>query len=245
MKKSITLKSLLIIFLCNAAFIALYFFLLMHVFSGVNKWVEPFPALENLHQFMKTAKSSAIPILFGAGAGFSIISWLLVSFFGNKTINQAGGKSSAAVDPKQAKKDKKQTLDELKQAQPSIRASLQLLVILQRQGRLVDFLQEDLSQFDDAQIGAAARNIHSSCRDSIKKHIKLEPIFKNEEGEEISIPEGFDAQAIQLTGNVKGNPPFRGVLKHKGWRASNIQLPKLAPNEDNNNVLAPAEVEIA
>ena len=245
MKKSITLRSLLIISLTNAAFIALCFFLLRHVYVGVDRWVEPFPALEKLTNFLHKAEKNSIPILLGAGVGLTIISWILVSYFGNKVI--AGevtveGKSKPVQE--KPKKEKKGSLSDLDINQPSIRASLQMLVILQRQGRLVDFLQENLDQYDDAQIGAAVRNIQSDCKATLNEHIRLEPVFKDEEGQEVDVPEGFDSQAIQLTGNVKGDPPFRGVLRHRGWKAVNVKLPKLTVASEKNSVVAPAEVEI-
>ncbi len=123
-------------------------------------------------------------------------------------------------------------------------ASLQTLVVLQRKGRLIDFLQENLSEYDDAQIGAAVRSIHSGCKETLSKYIDLKPIFKDEEGKEVTVDEGFDSRAIQLTGNVKGNPPFKGILRHRGWRAVKVQVPQLTSQEEGNNVLAPAEIEI-
>ena len=245
MKKSITLRSLLIIFLCNAFFVALYFFMLRYVYQGVDRWIEPFPALENLTRFMHESEKKSIPILIGAGVGFSAISWILVSIFGNKLINTSTVPEKKPSEPaQQKKKEKKGSLAELESTQPSIRASLQMLINLQRNGRLIDFLQEDLSQYEDAQIGAAVRNIHSDCKKTLKEHIVLEPVLKEEEGQEVTVPEGFDPQAIQLAGNVKGDPPFHGILRHKGWRAAKVKLPKLTPGGENNNVVAPAEVEI-
>ena len=242
MKKSITIQSLIIIFLCNAGFIAVYFFLMRHLYVGVDKWVEPFPALENLIQFMHKSKSFIFPVMFGAGAGFTIIAWLLISIFGKRLIDQspkANAKGAASQ-----KKDTSGAPTEAYTAQALQRVSLQILSILQRNGRLIDFLQEDLSQYDDTQIGSAARNIHSGCKETLAKHVKIEPVFSDEEGNEITVPYGFDSKSIQLTGNVKGNPPFKGVLRHRGWKVVKVQMPKLTTDEDKNNILAPAEVEI-
>lgn len=246
MRKSITIQSLIIIFLSNAAFVAICFFLMKYIFVGVDKWVEPFPALENLTQFMHKAERVALPIMFGAGAGFSIISWLLVSIFGNRLINGSYKNSIKSADSagKNAKKEKKGIEPETYTAQSLERASLQLLSILQRNGRLIDFLKEDLSEYDDTQIGSAARNIHTTCKETLSKHIKIEPVFSEEEGVEITVPQGFDPQSIQLTGNVKGNPPFKGIVRHRGWQVSKVQLPKLSSSEEKNKVLAPAEVEV-
>lgn len=122
-------------------------------------------------------------------------------------------------------------------------AALQMLAILQREGRLIDFLQEDLSLYEDEQIGAAVRSVHAGCKQGIENHVTLEPVVKDDEGSTITIPAGFDANAIRLTGNVSGNPPFKGVVRHRGWRAAKVDLPQLTSNA-NAQVVAAAEVEV-
>ncbi|MCP4161907.1 MAG: DUF2760 domain-containing protein [Deltaproteobacteria bacterium] len=123
------------------------------------------------------------------------------------------------------------------------RMYLNLLSILQREGRLLDFFSEELSQFDDAQIGAAARGVHDSCSKVIKKYIEITPVIDDNEGEEITIDEDFDPDTIKLTGNVTGKPPFKGILKHKGWQAKKADLPKLSESVISK-LIVPAEVEI-
>ena len=127
--------------------------------------------------------------------------------------------------------------------EPTPDAAAQLLGILQREGRFIDFLEEDMSSFSDAEIGAAARVVHEGCRKALHEHFDLGPIRTEEEGAKITVEEGFDASAIRLTGNVVGKPPFEGALQHKGWRVSKIKLPKLTEEHDAK-VLAPAEVEL-
>ena len=122
-------------------------------------------------------------------------------------------------------------------------AALQMLAILQREGRLIDFLQEDLSLYEDEQIGAAVRSVHAGCKQGIDSHVTLEPVVADDEGSTITIPAGFDANAIRLTGNVSGNPPFKGVVRHRGWRAAKVDLPQLTSNA-NAQVVAAAEVEV-
>ena len=122
-------------------------------------------------------------------------------------------------------------------------AALQLLAILQREGRLIDFLQEDLSLYEDDQIGAAVRSVHAGCKQGLEAHVKLEPVVTDDEGSTITIPAGFDAHAIRLTGTVAGNPPFKGVVRHRGWRAAKVDLPQIT-NQANTQVVAAAEVEI-
>ncbi|MFW5925301.1 MAG: DUF2760 domain-containing protein [Myxococcota bacterium] len=122
-------------------------------------------------------------------------------------------------------------------------AALQLLGILQREGRLVDFLEEDVSTFSDGEIGAAARVVHEGCRKALHEHFHIDPIRPEAEGERITVQPDFDAAAVRLTGNVVGEPPFTGTLQHRGWRVSDVKLPKLAVEHDPT-VLAPAELEL-
>jgi hypothetical protein len=122
-------------------------------------------------------------------------------------------------------------------------AALQLLAILQREGRLLDFLEEDVSAYSDAEIGAAARVVHDDCRKALRQHLTLARVRSEEEGSRLTVPKGFDAGAIRLVGNVVGEAPFTGTLTHAGWRASRIELPKLSEGHDVH-VLAPAEVEL-
>jgi hypothetical protein len=125
------------------------------------------------------------------------------------------------------------------------RGAVQMLAILQRQGRLIDFLREDLQMYDDAQIGAAVRTIHQESRQALDEHVKLEPIFSEAEGSMISVPSGFDPHAIRLTGSVVGEPPFRGELRHRGWRVVSIDLPQPSDGREQQQILAAAEVEVA
>lgn len=127
-------------------------------------------------------------------------------------------------------------------AQPPEAAALQILSILQREGRLIDFLQEDLRAYDDAQVGAAVRNVHEGCRRALAEHVALEPVIDEPEGDSVTVEPGFDAHAIRLTGYVAGDPPFRGELRHRGWRVTRIDLPELMQTQDR--VVAAAEVEV-
>jgi hypothetical protein len=123
------------------------------------------------------------------------------------------------------------------------RLFLHLLSVLQREGRLVDFFSEDLNLYEDAQIGGAVRAIHESCKKAVNKSLALEAVIDRSEGEEIRVEPGFDPDAVKLTGNVTGEPPFTGVLRHKGWRVRKLELPALSGGQDAR-IIAPAEVEI-
>ena len=121
--------------------------------------------------------------------------------------------------------------------------ALHLLTLLQREGRLLDFLEEELSGFSDANIGAAARTVHAGCRKVLRAHFGLVPVRTEVEGAQITLPQGFDASAVRLTGNVVGSPPFTGTLRHHGWRAARVSLPP-PPAAQEPTLLAPAEVEL-
>jgi hypothetical protein len=122
-------------------------------------------------------------------------------------------------------------------------SALQLLSLLQREGRLVDFLQQDIAAFPDADVGAAARVVHEGCRKALKSHAEITPVRSEDEGTRVHLPAGFDADAVKLVGEVRGEPPYAGVLRHRGWRAIKLQLPSVVGDFDAR-ILAPAEVEL-
>ena len=122
-------------------------------------------------------------------------------------------------------------------------AALQLLTLLQREARLVDFAHENLAAYADADIGAAARVVHEGCARVLKEHFTIQPVRSEAEGSRLTLEEGFDAASVRLTGNVVGKAPFKGTLSHRGWRATDVRLPQLAKEHDAT-VIAPAEVEL-
>lgn len=122
-------------------------------------------------------------------------------------------------------------------------SAMQLLSIMQQEARLIDFLKEDLTSFSDEEVGAAARVIHTGGQKVLADYVTLSHIRTEDEETRITIAEGFNPQEIRLTGNVTGNAPFNGTLIHKGWKATDMNLPKLAENYDAS-VIAPAEVEL-
>jgi hypothetical protein len=121
--------------------------------------------------------------------------------------------------------------------------ALQLLAILQREGRLVDFLEQDILGFADADVGAAARVVHDGCRKALRAHAKIAPVREEDEGAKVTLAAGFDATEVKLTGNVAGKGPYTGVLRHRGWRAPEMTLPLPMKGHDAT-VVAPAEVEL-
>ncbi len=122
-------------------------------------------------------------------------------------------------------------------------AALQLLGLLQKEARFIDFAQEDVSQYSDADIGAAARVVHEGCRKVLRQHFELDSVRSEPEGKRITLPKGFDAGSIRITGNIIGAAPFTGTLVHRGWKATEVKLPKVTEGHDVK-IVAPAEVEL-
>lgn len=136
-----------------------------------------------------------------------------------------------------------------KPRQPEVRApkrseALTLLSALQREARLVDFIEEDIAEYSDAQIGAAVRDVHRDCGAALERMFQIVPLREEPEGEDILVPPGYDAAAFRLTGNVSGEGPFRGQLAHAGWAASKLELPEWTGRDESARVIAPAEVEV-
>lgn len=123
-------------------------------------------------------------------------------------------------------------------------AALQLLALLQREGRFVDFLEEDVTGFSDADVGAAARVVHEGCRKALRGHGKLAPVRTEDEGARVRVEASETRRgAVKLTGNVAGSAPFEGALRHRGWRIDDLRIPATADGHDAH-VVAPAEVEL-
>lgn len=121
--------------------------------------------------------------------------------------------------------------------------ALALLALLQREGRFVDFVRDSVDGASDADIGAAAREVHRGCRKVLDQHLSIEAVMPGEEEAKVSVPKGFDPAEVRLIGEAKGEPPYRGTLRHHGWRVVDAKLPTLAEGIDRA-VIAPAEVEL-
>jgi hypothetical protein len=207
--------------------------------------------LDKLLPVVHNIQNLYIPVVSIIFVIFALLLWVLL----RGSIARLVRKSSLADQPVsvQKKKGKKDTLLPSSSAEPVItkkelteankRFYLHLLSVLQREGRLIDFFSEDLSMYEDAQIGAAVRSIQDNCKKLLKKYLNPKAVIDQNEGDSITVPADFDPNTIKLTGNVTGEPPFQGTLRHKGWRASRLELPTLSAVREPS-ILAPAEVEI-
>jgi hypothetical protein len=256
-KRGWTVLSFFTCFLWNLVLLGAVFYAAERVLFEMHRWVNPFlvsgtglpenaqSAFANLNRLLSGLDKYLAPAVFGGGGIITLLLWLTVMFQGRRLADRAGEASSAKTAPEKAKsKPKAVPSPPPEPASPPFQSAVQMLSILQREGRLIDFLQEDLSAYEDSQIGAAVRNIHQGCKDALTGHVELKPIYQEAEGVSITVPPGFDSRAVRLTGNVTGNPPFKGVLRHRGWRVARIELPKTTAGPKEDLIVAPAEVEV-
>ena len=122
--------------------------------------------------------------------------------------------------------------------------ALQILGILQRDARLVDFLMENIAPYTDEQIGAAVRGVHEQSRQTIERYFQFAPIIDGVEGTYAKVI-SKDPAAVKLLGNVPADGKAAGgTLRHKGWRVAKSDLPPIFAHQ-KTDILAPAEIEIA
>jgi Domain of unknown function (DUF2760) len=117
------------------------------------------------------------------------------------------------------------------------------LGLLQEKGRLVDFLMDDVTPYEDAEVGAAARVVHQGCQQVLQEYFKISAISETREGAEVTVPAGYSPDQYRLVGKLTGEPPFTGTLLHKGWKTESVKLPRIAVTE-RLPAIAPAEVEL-
>jgi len=265
-KRSWALQPLLSCVILNSLLLAFLYAMASRILTALSKWVNPFlipgpvnlpaeaqSAFTGLGQLLAEIEQYLAPVVFGLGTVLTLILWLVIRAQGRRLLDRhpepPPAKSATALisDEEQPKSIlPQQPLPAIQEpSQPSSQTAVQMLAILQREGRLVDFLKEDLRPYSDDQIGAAVRSIHQGCQAALLEHLDLEPILGDVEGAEVTVPPNFDSKAIRLTGNVSGDPPFRGILRHHGWRVLRVDLPQLIAPQEKGWVLAPAEVEIA
>lgn len=182
-------------------------------------------------------------VLPAAAGTMLILGWILWLILGIVLAPVVKAPVQAETAGTASRTGKKDFLDQKIQQDRRQRLFLHSLSVLQREGRLLDFFGEDLGRYEDAQIGAAVRSIQEDCKRAIKKYIDPRPVMAVEEGEAVTIPPGFDMDAITLVGNVAGDPPFEGVVKHPGWKAGKKEVPKLSDIQDPT-IITPAEIQI-
>jgi len=181
-----------------------------------------------------------VPAIIGIFLMLGLLLWIVLRRFAMNMIGQIQIGKQKTFSKEKPKAD---FLDHKIEQDRKRRLFLHSLSVLQREGRLLDFFAEDLSLYEDDQIGAAVRSIQEDCKKAIKKYIDPKPVIDKEEGETITIEPEFDIDSITLVGKVTGALPFKGILKHRGWKAGKNEIPKLSDVRDAS-VIIPAEVEI-
>ncbi len=121
--------------------------------------------------------------------------------------------------------------------------AVMLLGVLQEKGRFIDFLMEDITPYTDADVGSVARTVHQGCKAAMQEHFQIEPVRTEGEGATLTLPAGYPADEIRLSGNLSGNAPFTGTIVHKGWKTKSVKLPRVL-HADHLPVIAPAQVEV-
>ncbi|MBS3754676.1 MAG: DUF2760 domain-containing protein [Desulfobacterales bacterium] len=258
---SFSRRSLVWLLLLNLLFFAVIdgavYFLAGYVFSGdtfseVLGMASSTTGLETWAEAMRPLfawiRALFFPVTLALFVAVALIQWAVL-----RAVLRRAMQKSPTADRDAEKKSRRTAKKSAEPGGPDVsereirqqyqRYYLHLLWVLQRQGRLLDFLKENLSAYEDAQIGAAVRSIHENCADTVEKNLAPRAIIEKAEGEQLTVPADFDPSAIKLTGNVTGEPPFTGILRHKGWRAGKLELPVLSSTGDPR-IIAPAEVEI-
>ena len=200
------------------------------VSSGLGAWAQHVYALKDAFWFYIVPASV---VFFGL---FTLLVW----GFLRRAVKRSWP-TKLQTQPKAQPVNKAQLEKEARELNQ--RFYLHLFGVLQREGRLMDFFSEDLSQYQDDQIGAAVRSIQEDCKKTIEKYLAPGPVLEHNEGEQITVAEGFDPNELKLTGNVTGKPPFTAVVRHRGWRAGKLELPTLSGRR-KSDLITPAEVEV-
>ena len=179
------------------------------------------------------------PLPFSTRIWFAWVCFFKVLFDGSFAAHAYAPQLPAAEPPPPPKAEEPKKIEPPPPPPPD--AALQLLALFQREGRFVDFLEEEVASFSDADIGAAARVVHAGCRKALRDHVKLEPVRKEEEGTKLTLD--TNPAEVKLTGNVAGTGPYSGTLRHRGWRATDVSLPTAVAGHDAH-IVAQAEVEL-
>lgn len=242
-------------FLVILTFMAVLMFCLdTGIYFGVNRLLHVLTPhsgaganIETVSDFVRTFKTISaqfiswyLPVSALFFAFFGFILWIVLKGSVSGIFKDADIKNSLVTDRKKGKKD---FADQRMEQRNKRRIFLCTLSVLQREGRLLDFFDEDLSLYNDEQIGMAVRSIQEDCKKTMARYISLKPVLDKNEGDEVVIEPGFDPDSIKLTGNVTGKPPFKGILRHRGWMAGKKEIPKLSDVRDPS-VIVPAEVEV-
>lgn len=201
--------------------------------------------LDRLSWFIELLRAGFMKWVVPAAVGILLLfGWILWLVLRLGTAGIARDKDAGKMpETPTAGPGKKDFLDQRIEQERRQRLFLHTLSVLQREGRLLDFFDEDLKQYSDEQIGAAVRSIQADCKQAVKKYIDPRPVVAGDEGDAITVEPGFDMNAMNLVGEVAGDPPFDGIIRHPGWKAGKKEIPRLADIRDSS-IITPAEIEV-
>jgi hypothetical protein len=239
----ILVRVLFIMLLTCLAIDAGIYWLLQNVSIKTRMLLETYPSLPEIAAsaaLVQTAENAFWPYFVPASLIFFILMGLILWLLLRRPVAR---RMQAAAKPEKAVARPRPREEAKEQADANKRIFVHLLSVMQREGRLLDFFSENLTQYPDAQIGAAVRNIHENCNKTLYKYLAPQAVLEQQEGEQITVDSNFDPNILKLIGNVTGQPPFKGTVRHRGWRARKIDLPTLSGRQDPA-IIAPAEVEV-
>ena len=231
------------LFICLAVLAGSYW-LLLTISERVGRLAQAYPALPEITASaarVQAAENGFWPFFVPASVAFFLLSglflWLLLRRPVGDLVQESARARPQGVEQRPPREEGGRKAEADKQI------FVHLLAALQREGRLMDFFAENLAQYQDAQIGAAVRNIHENCKKTLDKYLDLQAVLAQQEGDEITLEGDFDPNAVKLIGNVTGQPPFKGTVRHRGWRAGKLDMPAFSGHLDPA-IIAPAEVEV-
>ncbi|MBM4265140.1 MAG: DUF2760 domain-containing protein [Deltaproteobacteria bacterium] len=206
------------------------------------------PGLDVLERVREAGVATGVAGVTRELQGGGMLPWLLVPVAGPILVmlillvsTRGGARTSASASAEGTPEVAEDPADAPADAPGA--GGLRLLAAFQEEARLVDFVREDLDGYSDEQVGAAVRGIHAALRRAVEDRLTLESILAGDDGDVVEVPADFSPGLIRVTGNPSGEPPYRGVLRHGGWRATEVRLPVATPGSDPT-ILAPAEVEV-
>jgi hypothetical protein len=174
------------------------------------------------------------PYLASGGMALSLVALIAILVGRRPELDDRGATAQAAVPTSVPSRPN--------QADAEI---VSFLAMLQARGRLVDFLMDDINAYGDAQVGAAARVVHTGCKAALLEHFRISPVRTESEGATVQVAAGYSPDEYRLLGKISGPAPFSGVLVHHGWKTDTVNLPRiLRSSTDRLPAIAPAEVEL-
>ena len=121
------------------------------------------------------------------------------------------------------------------------------LGILQEKGRFMDFVMDDITSYNNEQVGAAARVVHQGCSKVMSEYFSIVPLHEGAEGDSVVLQEGYNPAEYRPVGKLADGARIQGKITHRGWKATEIKLPRraeTAAGSEDRFVITPAEIDV-